>query len=326
MRIWGTHTRFDDPDQLQSAVSSLIVPLRVTTADRAGFHADVTSGFAGPVQVARIRCPAHAVTRDARRITSADRELLKVTLLSSGPAAVYEGDMAQGRPYGPGQLAVFDTARPYGIRVTGSCDVTVIAVERGFLGPHADLLARCTGRPLDSDSGTRGVIATFLTGLSGHADDLGGTAGIHLGEALASLIVAAFTDTTAERADVAADLTDRIVAYTLANLADPALSVETVARRHGISPRHLHRLFQRRGEGFASWLRQERLRRVRRDLLDVRLADRTMAVIASRWGIRDHRHLGRALKAQFATSAAELRRSARERSATAPGAAPSQSR
>ncbi|MCO5994379.1 helix-turn-helix domain-containing protein [Actinoallomurus rhizosphaericola] len=141
-------------------------------------------------------------------------------------------------------------------------------------------------------------------------DDLPDGWGLHLADALASLLVASFTDTGPRRVEMAADLTDRIIAYALANLNDPALSVDSVARRHGISSRYLHRLFQRRGTTFAAWVRRERLIRIRRDLQDPALVTRTAAAIAARWGIRDAGHLSRALKREFGRTAADIRREA----------------
>jgi AraC-like DNA-binding protein len=122
-----------------------------------------------------------------------------------------------------------------------------------------------------------------------------------------SLLVTARAEAPPEPAEAGTDLTDRILAHTLAHLGDPDLSVGSVARHHGISPRYLHRLFRRRDLTFAAWVRRERLTRVHRDLQDPALATRTTAVIAAGWGIRDPAHLGRALKREFGLTAAEIR-------------------
>ncbi|WP_334541266.1 helix-turn-helix domain-containing protein [Streptomyces sp. B21-079] len=59
---------------------------------------------------------------------------------------------------------------------------------------------------------------------------------------------------------------------------------------------------------FAAWVRHERLLRIRRGLLEPAAADISTAVIAARWGIRDPKHLGRALKREFGTAVSDLRR------------------
>jgi len=285
--------------------SSILVPLRVTTSAAVGFRVRVDSARVGPVAVARIRGTPHQVSREARSITSTDGELLKVTLYRGGPAYVTQDDRRHRA--NPGDLVVFDTGRPYELSVPDVCDVVVIGLPRAMLGVNADLISRHVATPRPCDCGTRAVIAGFLSGLADHIDVLPGMSGIHLADALASLIITAFAETPPERIEVTTDLADRITAYTLANLGDPALSVESVARRHGISARYLHELFRRRGRTFAAWVRHERLTRIRRDLLDPAHATRTTAVIAARWGIHDPGHLSRALKKQFGQSAAEIR-------------------
>ena len=298
------------PEDLQAVASSILVPLRVTAPvdgiSEGGFRATVDSAHIGPVVVARIRGTAHQVERKARHITSTDGDLLKVTLHRGGPANVAQDDRRHRAKLG--DLVVFDTARPYDLAVTGACDVVVIAVPRTMLGTGAELISRRVATPVPCEAGTRAVIADFLSGLAERTDDLPSGLSLHLADALASLVVAAFTDTSPERVEVTADLADRIIAYALANLGDPALSVESVARRHGISSRYLHQLIQRRGVTFAAWVRRERLTRIRRDLQDPSLATRTAAAIAARWGIRDPGHLSRALKKEFGLTAAEIRR------------------
>jgi AraC-like DNA-binding protein len=292
-------------EELQAVASSILVPLRVTAPEDTPFRASVDSASVGPAVVARIRSTPHLVSREAHRITSADRDLLKVVLHRRGSAKVTQD--SRERQVEPGALFVFDTARPYEFALTGTCDVVVVGMPRDLLGSSAGLISRRTAAPLPSGTGTRAVVAAFLSGLGDHLSDLPGSSGVHLADALASLLVAAFTDTTPERADVGSDLTDRIIAYTLANLADPGLSVGSVARHHGISPRHLHQLFSRRGHTFAAWVRLQRLQRIRRDLLDPASAQRTTAAIAAHWGILDPGHLGRALKREFGQTAAEIR-------------------
>ncbi|MEU6577358.1 helix-turn-helix domain-containing protein [Streptomyces sp. NPDC046805] len=302
------HDLYDHPDQLQATASSLLVPLSVTATAHEEFSAGIVAGRMGQVAVARIRSAPHTVSRTARLITSTDPDLVKVTLHHQGSATVTQGH--RQHPVTAGRLVALDTARPYELAVAGPCDVTVIGMPRALLGPHADRMARCTAQPLAADTGTCRIAAAFLTSLDPCPSEVTGAAAAYLGEALASLLIAAFTGITAERVDTAAELADRIMAYVPANLCDPALCLASVAQRHGISTRHLQPLFQRTGVGFATWLRYERLRRVRRDLQDPRLADRTVAAVAARWGMSDPRHVGRALKAQFGQNAADLRRHA----------------
>ena len=154
----------------------------------------------------------------------------------------------------------------------------------------------------------RSAYDELVAGLGEQLGHLPGPSGVQFGEALTALLVAAISETTPDRVDTAVELADRITVYALANLADPGLCVESVARRFAISPRTLHRLFADRHDTFATWLREERLQRVRRDLLDPSLARYTVAAIAARWGLYDAAHLSRLVKTRFGQTPAQLRR------------------
>lgn len=298
-------TRPGRVEELQETASSILVPLRVTTLGEDGFRANVQATRAGAVVLARIRSTPHEVARVTDSITSTDRELFKLTLHRHGRAAVTQDDRQHRTS--PGDLVVFDATRPYRLTVLDPCHLVVIGLPRGMIGPYADRISQVTATPLASDTGLRAVIAGFLSGLGDRLDEPPGAAGPPLADALVSLFIGAFAGTTAERADTATGLLDRIVAYCVANLGDPTLSVRSVARRHGISPRQPHQLFRHRERTFAAWLRHERLRRIHRELANPALAQVGSAVIARRWGIADPTHLSRTLKAEFGITASQLR-------------------
>lgn len=309
--------------ELQRAASTVLAPLAVTAPRAAAgagvgpeggpgveanaFRADIDAAAVGRAAVARIRGSGHLVERSARAISSTDPELLKITLhRSPEPAAADQGG-TQSRAHS-GDFVVFDMTRPYRLAVADDCDVMAVGISRTELGRHADTVAGRAARRLPADSGAQAVLATFLQGLGSHLDELAGPAQAHVGDALVSLLLAAFTETEPGRMDTATELVDRIRVYVLANLSDPSLCVDSVAAAHGISARQLHRLFRHTGIPFAAWLRGERLARIRRDLLDPAQDGRTTAAVAARWGLHDPRHLARALKSQYGTTARDLRR------------------
>ncbi|WP_328493194.1 helix-turn-helix domain-containing protein [Streptomyces sp. NBC_00414] len=298
--------------ELQTAASTVLAPLAVTAAasDAEGhgsaFRADIDAAAVGRAAVARVRGSAHLVRRSTRAISSTDPELLKITLHGSAVPAEVDQDGSRSRAY-RGDLVVLDMTRPYRMAVPDGCDVLAVGVSRTELGPHAGVVAGRAARRLPAGTGAQAVFSGFLRGLGTHLDELAGPAQAHVGDALVSLLIAAFTETEAGRADTATELADRIRVYALANISDPSLCVESVAAAHGISARQLHRLFGRSGTPFATWLRAERLGRVRRDLLDPAHDSRTTAAVAARWGIHDPRHLARGLKSHYGRTARDLR-------------------
>jgi AraC-like DNA-binding protein len=90
-------------------------------------------------------------------------------------------------------------------------------------------------------------------------------------------------------------------------LSDPSLSPAMVAASHGISTRHLHRLFRQQGVSFGNYVRIRRLQHCRDDLANPDLGALPLTEIAYRWGFSDSSHFSRCFKAAFGCTAREFR-------------------
>ncbi len=86
------------------------------------------------------------------------------------------------------------------------------------------------------------------------------------------------------------------------SLDDPSLSPAAVAAELGVSTRWLQQAFADGGTTITAHVRRRRLERVRRDLADPRLADRTVTAIAFRHGFTDSATLSRQFRAAFGTT------------------------
>ena len=105
-----------------------------------------------------------------------------------------------------------------------------------------------------------------------------------------------------------AEILLNIQSFIEANLGDPDLDPEEIARASFISRRYLHKLFEAEGTSVCQWIRTSRLERCRRDLLDPALGHRTILEIASRWGLPGPQHFSRLFRATYGCSPSELRR------------------
>jgi AraC family transcriptional activator of tynA and feaB len=124
---------------------------------------------------------------------------------------------------------------------------------------------------------------------------------------LLSLIAATWCDTeihTASKADrePVRPIVHIVQNYILTHLNSAQLSPDSIARSHGISVRHLHRLFKATGTSLAHWIRRCRLDRCAADLLDTAQATERVTQIAFNWGFNDSAHFSRAFKAEFGQS------------------------
>ncbi len=106
---------------------------------------------------------------------------------------------------------------------------------------------------------------------------------------------------------VAAARLRAIQADIAANVADPDLSVASLARRHGISPRMIRSLFGREETTFTDFLLDRRLARVHRLLLTPRFAVRTISSIALDSGFGDISYFNKAFRRRYGATPSEVR-------------------
>lgn len=293
-------------ERFQQLASAAFAPLRIHADGGTGPVGSLHSAKPGAVLVTRITGGPCTVLRTRSLIGSSDPELVKVALYGQGRAGV-EQDGRQCLP-APGDLVVYETTRPYELRFWDPFDLIVLGVPRTLLGPHVHPLASRTASPVPTGSGGRRLAATLLRDAASDPEACTGSGGPHLADALVSVVLSALAEQPLS-APPASDLAEQILTYCLGRLSDPRLSPESVARAHHVSVRYLHKVLQQRGVTLASWIRRHRLERIRRDLADPALANRSVSMIAAGWGVLDATHLSRALRAEFGESAAEIRKS-----------------
>ncbi len=116
--------------------------------------------------------------------------------------------------------------------------------------------------------------------------------------------------TQSSRPHSQAELLLHAQAYIDANLGNPNLNPEQVARACFISTRYLHRVFAGQGLSVCDWIRSERLERCRNDLQAPAYADLSISAIASRWGLPSAPHFSRLFRDAYGCSPREFRRAA----------------
>lgn len=301
-------TTLTNLEELEHLASDAFSPLRMHAATTArSYRGRFHTSQIGDVSLTRITGEAVTVRRDRPLIHSDDPEIVKVAWQRSGRAGVEQ----DGRRcvIEPGHLVAYDTTRPYELPFWEPYELVVAAIPHTALSPHTDLVRARTACPVTAETGTQRIFNTFVTEL---ADPSGPTAasnaGTYLADALVSLILSAFAGTAPEQHRPAETLFQQIQTYCLRHLADPDLSIRTVAAAHHISTRYLHKLAHESGISLANWIRTQRLRRIRADLANPALTHHAPSVIAARWGVLDTKHLSRSLKAEFDETPTQIRR------------------
>jgi len=99
----------------------------------------------------------------------------------------------------------------------------------------------------------------------------------------------------------------RIKDYVDRHHRNPALGPHEIAASVNISTRYLHKLFSSEAGSVSQYVREVRLTGCRRDLLDLRLADRPIAAIAYGRGFGDLSGFNRAFREAYGMTPTELR-------------------
>ncbi|OMI36689.1 helix-turn-helix domain-containing protein [Streptomyces sparsogenes] len=231
-----------------------------------------------------------------------------ITLLDRGVARLEQ----DGREavLGPGDMFVYDMARPFRLDLPQSFRTKSLVVPRDVLGLSESGIAHVTATPLGADTPLGGLLSPFLAALV----DGAGTYSPSTGELMARNVVDLLGGLAGEvlgrsEADTSGGnraLLLRIQAFIDRHLQDPDLTPEAIARAHRISLRYLHKLFESEEATVGRWIQRRRLEECRRDL--ARHANgSTIAAVAHRWGFISAAHFSRAFRAAYGMAPSEWR-------------------
>lgn len=306
-------SRADSLDAFRTIVSSSFVPLRVSRDGddtKHAFSARLSSGDADDVVFTEVAAHPHLVERTPETITRGGDGYFKLSLLLSGSSLLVQ----DGREVvmGPGDLAIYDTSRPYSLLFGEEFRNLIVMFPKSRLEAPAGFAEQLTAVQLNAQhSDLTPVVTSYLSQFPAQLTSLGSGIRARLGHTSLDLINTLFAqvlDTAPVERNPQQVLLRKIYGYIDAHLASPDLSPGTVAAAHYISTRHLHALFQQEGTTVSSWIRSQRLQHCRAELLDPLTADRAVSTIGARWGFADAAHFSRVFKAEYGVSPRDLRR------------------
>lgn len=207
-----------------------------------------------------------------------------------------------------GHFLLWDLTRPMTFVLGEGFRILSLALPHERLHALIPEAEHCLGRVNSADRGLNRILADHLVTLEANFGDmLAGEALQTLDSTTALLAVALESGFTGRDATSSSGLLRRIRSYALQNLEDPALSPRSLATHHGITPRHLHRLFASVGETPARWIQAQRLERCRRELASSRFGDATITEIALRWGFTESSGFSRAFKRRYGRTPRQYR-------------------
>lgn len=294
----------------RTIVSESFVPLDVKTDIEDSFKAQIRMRSLGDVFVSDIGAKSHSVERTPSLIAHGDKRYFKLSLQLSGSGLLMQDN--REAVLRPGDLAIYDTDRPYTLAFDNDFRSLVVMVPQAAIDLPRDVIGQMTATRIAGDQGLARMVAPFLTQMAKNMDELTGHSGVRMmNNALDLITTLLHGELDSAKVDLApshrASLLQEIRAYIDDHLGDSNLNPGAIAAANFISTRHLHGIFKEEGVTVSAWIRSRRLEHCRRDLSDPLFINRPVSSIAIRWGFVDASHFSRLFRATFGEAPTDFR-------------------
>lgn len=289
-------------------VAESFVPLTARTADVDGFRGQMRARVLDRLSIVEVTATSHEVHRTPALIAQANERYFKLNLQLEGTGLLVQDN--REAVLQPGDLAIYDTNRPYTLTFEEQARVMVVMFPCDALSLPADYVGQLAAVRMDA-TGLSGIVGQFIRQLSANLQVLDGPSGSRLAANALDLVATmlhAEMDMAPDRMKPQALLAVSAREYIDANLSDPQLSPAGIAAAHFISTRHLHNVFHESGTTVAGYIRKQRLDGARRDLRDPLHAALPVGAVAARWGFLDAAHFSRTFREAFGVSPTDWRR------------------
>jgi AraC-like DNA-binding protein len=272
-----------------------------------GFVGSVAADLVSDVNVTRLLTDEFRVIRGAPEIRKTPLEYYFVNMQVKGDVLARQ----RGREVliRPNEFYIVDSTEPYDLDFRSDLEIYSFRIPKAKLEPLLKDPSRQTAVRVSRDTPMGELAVDFLQSVLRVSNAIPPAAGKSVANMIAEL-VALSLGAGAETAEQAAGsashaLLTSILKFVEANLHDPALSVEAVCRRFGISQRYLHRVFESAGMTFGECVRSKRLELCAAELS--RTPDRPISAIALSSGFNDVSHFNHCFRKRFGSSPREYR-------------------
>jgi AraC-like DNA-binding protein len=292
----------------QEHVSRAMLPVDVATEVRIGFHGRIQLTELGPLCLSELTSAAQVVNRTQRTISPRDPECYLVAVPLSERAVLRQDDREAA--LSPGDIAIYDSTRPYEIASGGAFQLLVIMCPRRLLRlPPADV-QQLTAVRFSGRKGIGALVSSFLSEMPTQLAECDECSAVQLADIVVDLLLTTFVQHLRDT-DLVSDsrqrLLRKVVRFVEDNLHDPELGPAAIASAVHISTRYVHRLFEVEGTTVGTWIRSRRLEYCRRDLADPALRSKPVSTVGARWGLADPSRFSRLFRETYQLSPREYR-------------------
>jgi AraC-like DNA-binding protein len=298
-----------DFSRWQEEMSSSFVRLEVEKAST-NFEGEMLTRKFDRFSVVELKSSAQVIHRLGELITPEDDGFAILSLQISGTGSLLQdGRHAVTRP---GEMTLLNTSRPYTRVYDNDFRSLVLRLPSDSLNLPPRLLDEFTAVTFNGQDGTSAALSHYLTALADNLESLSTFAGSRLAQHAIDLVSTMLLDVgglDSAALEQGSALSHFVAArdFIEANYANAALDPETVAKACFVSVRTLHNAFAAQGLTVASYVRDLRFDRVRRDLSNPVLINETIAEVARGCGLSDPAGFARQFRKRFGMSASEYR-------------------
>lgn len=278
----------------------------VCPADGDAFNAEMTLTSLGDAQLLEIAASPLSIERNLRDVSSADPNLVVFGLVLEGQGRLEQ--LGRTATLAAGDLVLCVSRHPLKLSFTSAFRQLLFYAPRSQLDARLCDLEKIAAVRIGCAEGVAALTSDFLRSLSARGPTL---AGLHPAISAHALDLLALTHGATQPAAPLSGkqhTLDRIHAFIDANLANPALGPDVVAKHLRISRRYLYKLLSERGESLGDRIRKGRLERCKQLLADPDELHRHVSEIAFANGFSDPSHFSRVFKDAYGMTPREFRR------------------
>ena len=186
----------DRIDLWRSATSQSFVPLDFQVSDAAAFRGEITGTSLGHVLVTKVSATAHQVERTQRHIARSDTDsFYKLSIPIRGYVLISQD--GREAPLVPGDIAVYDTNRPYSVIFEDACQMLVVMFPQRDFHLSSKAMSSLTALRISGRRGIGGVVSPMLLWLASRTDEVSGGVSARLADNVVDLVSTLFADQAA---------------------------------------------------------------------------------------------------------------------------------
>ncbi len=291
--------------------SRRILPLEIVARDTRTFEASLRIGHLGSIAFFETSSLPAMVDHRMEHIASIRERWFGLAMVLQG--TVDHSHYGRQITLVPGDFVLQDSHTPLQMWFSEPCTLLALRLTPEHLARHIPAPEDHCGIRVPGDGGFGRVLRAMLPELwiqvqQGVDSDVGSS--------IANQVVALIGSCYATRGVITKDSAARsahkaqIRRLVETHLAESSFRVSDIAVILRMSPRYVHKIFERDGESISAYIMRRRLEECARELRDPRNQHRAVNEIAFDWGFGSAAHFSRSFRTLYRVSPTEFRRKA----------------